>query len=219
MSKGKTCTIEGCERPHRARGLCTTHRYRLDNGLPMEVEVRQYEHERTCKVEGCERTRVGGGDGTYCAMHRRRMDRHGEVGEAAPERAPFNEAVWSQPNVRRQKKLMEQYGLTVEQYDELLLKQNGRCAICQGTHHRFTRAKSDRPFCIDHDHETGAVRGLLCSHCNRGIGLLGDDPAVVEAAAQYLRNHQSAPGRPVADLVEESAEWLREYAPHLLKEE
>lgn len=90
VANSKVCSIDGCERPHRARGMCTTHRYRFDHGLPMETEVRQYEHDRVCKVDGCDKPRSQGGDGTYCPMHRRRMDRRGEVGEAAPQRAPFN---------------------------------------------------------------------------------------------------------------------------------
>lgn len=215
MSNSKTCTIEGCERPHRARGMCTTHRYRFDNGLPMEAEVRQYEHERVCKVEGCENSRVGGGDGTYCAMHRRRVDRRGEAGEAERQRSPFNEAIWNEPNNRRKYALLDNYGLTVEQYDALLLRQNYRCAICRTDKPGNRRSRAIRAFSVDHCHKTGAVRGLLCQACNRAIGMLKDDPVIVDAAAAYLREHQPPHGRPVADLVKESIEILREHAPHL----
>lgn len=218
MSNSKTCTIEGCERPHRARGMCTTHRYRFDNGLPMENEVRQYEHERVCKVDGCENSRVSGGDGTHCAMHRRRVDRHGDAGEAERQRSPFNQAIWDEPNYRRHRNLLTGYGLTVEQYDALLLAQNRRCAICRTDTPANKRGRAIRAFCVDHDHETGAVRGLLCSACNRGIGLLKDDVAIAEAAADYLKRHRPEPGRPVAGLVQESIESLRTYAPDLLNE-
>lgn len=191
MSNSKLCSVDGCDRPHRAKGMCTTHRYRFDKGLPMGEPVRQYEHERICKVEGCDKSRIGG-DGTYCPLHRRRQDRHGDAGGAERQRAPFGEAVWNEPNYRRREKLLAEYGMTVAQYDAMLLRQNGCCAICGTDAPGSKRARSDRSFCIDHDHKTGFVRGLLCAHCNRGIGLLKDDPAIVEAAVQYLRQHQLA---------------------------
>jgi hypothetical protein len=77
---------------------------------------------------------------------------------------------------RRRQWLREQYGLTVEEYDRLLAAQGGGCALC-GSAERLA---------IDHDHDTGAVRGLLCHACNTGIGLLRDDPERALRAAAYL---------------------------------
>lgn len=81
------------------------------------------------------------------------------------------------------------YGLTPEQYDAIYDRQQGTCAVC-GVH----RERADggdigggNVLCIDHCHDTGAVRGLLCSGCNRGIGLLGDNPERLLAAINYLR--------------------------------
>lgn len=72
------------------------------------------------------------------------------------------------------------YGLTPEQYDELLRRQGGRCAICRG------RPKSKR-LAVDHDHKTGAVRGLLCSRCNHDLlGSAWDSLAVASALWHYL---------------------------------
>lgn len=192
MSNSKTCSVDGCERKHKAHGLCSTHLYRRDKGLPMEVPVRQYENERICKVDGCENSRVGG-DGTYCPMHRRRMVRRGDAGGAERLRARFGEAEWSKTNVRRRKNLLDWYGLTAEEYDRLFVKQNGRCAICKRTSPGSARARSNMSFCVDHDHLTGHVRGLLCSPCNRAIGMLKDDPDVLEAAARYIRSHRQIP--------------------------
>lgn len=73
----------------------------------------------------------------------------------------------------RRSKLLRVYGLTVEEADALLSKP---CGICGGVAQH-----------IDHDHVTGQVRGGLCGPCNRGIGQLRDDPALLEAAAAYLR--------------------------------
>jgi len=69
------------------------------------------------------------------------------------------------------------YGLAEGDLARLLADQRGLCAICD---------EPLTPPCVDHDHLTGRVRGLLCHACNRGTGLLGDDPARLRSAADYL---------------------------------
>lgn len=86
---------------------------------------------------------------------------------------------------RRRRRLL-QYGLTTEQYDEMLLQQHGVCAICGGT---SARADGDGSLVVDHDHATGSVRALLCNLCNVGIGHLRDDPRILRAAIAYLEAH------------------------------
>lgn len=72
------------------------------------------------------------------------------------------------------------YGLTAEQYDELLQRQQGRCAVCRA------RPKSKR-LAVDHDHRTNVVRGLLCSRCNHDLlGSAWDSLAMVTALWHYL---------------------------------
>lgn len=85
--------------------------------------------------------------------------------------------------VQRRRDLRARYGLELEDYEQRLAAQGGGCAICRATEPGGGR----RYFDVDHDHRTGAVRGLLCSPCNAAMGLLGDDPARLEAAATYLR--------------------------------
>ena len=86
----------------------------------------------------------------------------------------------------REYKLLTQYGLTLEDYVRLDEKQGGRCASCR----EFETAKGNtgrvRLLAVDHDHETGEVRGLLCSLCNTGVGSLGDDPVLLRKAVDYL---------------------------------
>lgn len=74
------------------------------------------------------------------------------------------------------------YGLTTGQFDALLAAQDGKCAIC-GTSEWPGRAKSPH---VDHDHVTGAVRGILCRNCNNGLGMFGEDASRLRAAAEYL---------------------------------
>lgn len=83
-----------------------------------------------------------------------------------------------------QVKVLRNFNLTPEQYDEIGERQGWRCALCL----------KDKPLCVDHDHRCcpgyrscgRCVRGLLCQSCNRGLGLLGDDGATVDRARSYL---------------------------------
>lgn len=79
---------------------------------------------------------------------------------------------------------LKKFGMTVEDYNALLLRQNGVCAICKSSDPG--RADALRLF-VDHSYETGKVRGLLCHGCNAGIGLLKEDPAIFIAAMNYLK--------------------------------
>lgn len=72
------------------------------------------------------------------------------------------------------------YGLTAEVYWKMVEDSKGLCESC---------GESMEKICVDHDHQTGKVRGLICHPCNVSIGLMKDDPFRLEKAAQYLRNH------------------------------
>lgn len=78
--------------------------------------------------------------------------------------------------------LKSKYGITLDEFNNLLNKQDGRCAIC--------KTIPDYRLCVDHRHDTGKVRGLLCKPCNKAIGQLGDTPESVKIAYEYLvRTH------------------------------
>lgn len=76
------------------------------------------------------------------------------------------------------------YGLTQTEYDELLAEQGGGCAICG----RQREPRRGGSLAVDHDHKDGAVRGILCSWCNRGLGMFSDDPEMLRTAATYLES-------------------------------
>jgi predicted nucleic acid-binding Zn ribbon protein len=84
----------------------------------------------------------------------------------------------------RQSNLFRRFGITEADYLRMLDDQGGQCAIC-GT----STPGTSGVFAVDHDHETGKVRGLLCRSCNVGIGNLGDDPGRLAAAIRYLLAH------------------------------
>lgn len=79
---------------------------------------------------------------------------------------------------RRKLSLMSDYGLTFEEFSTLLDQQQGRCAIC--------RDEFEGEPMVDHNHKTRKVRGLLCHHCNTGLGLFRDDPVRLSRAYDYL---------------------------------
>ena len=86
------------------------------------------------------------------------------------------------PSVHRGYLYKQKYGLTLEQYDQMVVAQNGVCLVCgtdspMGHHKRFV---------VDHNHTTGEIRGLLCSNCNLGLGCFSDNPNFLLKAAQYL---------------------------------
>ena len=88
------------------------------------------------------------------------------------------------PEGRRDSYLEKTYGITTEDWDEMIKKQKYRCAIC-GVHH----SKVERTFVVDHDHETGQVRGLLCHSCNVMLGHAKDNVDTLLNAIQYLRSN------------------------------
>lgn len=77
---------------------------------------------------------------------------------------------------------LRRFGITPDAYDTMLAAQGGNCRICgnKNSDHRGRRLH------VDHDHSTGAVRGLLCSKCNTGLGLFNNDVVLLIAAAQYV---------------------------------
>lgn len=84
---------------------------------------------------------------------------------------------------QRALRLMKFFNITVEEYDSILAAQGGVCAICERPPKNLSRR-----LCVDHDHSTGLVRGLLCSFCNRGIAIFRDDCKKLENAANFIKN-------------------------------
>ncbi len=78
--------------------------------------------------------------------------------------------------------LKNTFGISLDEFNKLLEKQNGVCAIC----FKPESTKRNKTLAVDHDHKTGKIRGLLCSHCNRGLGLLKDSPEIIMEAIKYL---------------------------------
>lgn len=77
--------------------------------------------------------------------------------------------------------LKRYYGIDIEDFEKMVDSQGGRCKICNTI--------PDKKLCVDHCHKTGTIRGLLCSKCNSGIGMLQDSPELLENALKYLKEY------------------------------
>lgn len=87
------------------------------------------------------------------------------------------------PEQHRNRNLKKRYGLSSEQYNVLLEQCNGQCNICK---------KKDVKLCVDHDHNTNNIRGLLCNNCNRALGFFKDDIENLKRAMDYLNKEQTS---------------------------
>lgn len=88
------------------------------------------------------------------------------------------------PSSSRIRNLKSKYGLSAEDYSMLLQSQGGGCAIC-----RRTKDPVKKSLHVDHDHQTGKVRGVLCSLCNKGLGFFADNLKLLRNAADYLERN------------------------------
>jgi hypothetical protein len=89
---------------------------------------------------------------------------------------------------RRRYHLQKTYGLTLEQYEQMLLAQNGVCAICKRPESVKVRGTL-KSLHVDHNHETGQVRELLCGACNSAFGSLCEDSEIILAMFDYAVKH------------------------------
>lgn len=157
---GRTCSFQGCEKKHCARGLCNAHWQQQRHGWelrPLRV------HPTKCDYPGCSDKHYGR---NLCKTH--------------------FERIWKN-------------GLTLNEYLDRLSEQRGTCAVCG----------SEEPggkgyWHVDHDHSCcstparsacgSCVRGLLCHHCNVGLGNFKDDVDLLIGAVNYLRRWQTKNG-------------------------
>jgi len=90
---------------------------------------------------------------------------------------------------RREKELLNKYGLSFEDYTRLVIEQEGVCAICKCPEKQLGKGGAIRPLNVDHCHTTGKVRGLLCAGCNLALGNLNDNIDSLLSAVSYLRKY------------------------------
>jgi len=84
--------------------------------------------------------------------------------------------------------LLNKYGITLKQYEQMWIDQNGLCKICNKNGLHRTKYNNSTPLVIDHDHKTHKVRGLLCHTCNTALGQFNDDITLLKNAIKYLKS-------------------------------
>lgn len=87
--------------------------------------------------------------------------------------------------INQKQSLKRHYGITLEEYAEMLTKQNGVCASCGDP-------PNGRKLSVDHNHETDEIRGLLCDRCNFALGQLKEDPIRIKRLLNYLQKWEGA---------------------------
>ena len=88
------------------------------------------------------------------------------------------------PTAQREAELKRLYGITLQDYVQMFEKQGEVCAICK------EKCPTRKSLSVDHDHQTGIVRGLLCNRCNRALGMFKDNSTLLLRAAQYIKDFE-----------------------------
>ena len=200
------CTVEGCDRQAQAKGLCTKHyqqaqhpmlaRWKMLRSRYMGDNVSEWD-----TFEGFLAT-IGAPPGEKYQLRRRDprlpwgpenvewrepVRVKGRLGTSTHDWAAYQRA-WA---------YLRRFGLREEDIDSMRAEQHDKCPICDSalevTHPDTGKVVR---ICVDHDHKTGAVRGLLHDHCNKGLGQFNDDPAALRRAADYLDHHTANPRSP-----------------------
>lgn len=149
----------------------------------------EFAEQRAPEKRGEERT--ADGLNTYCrACAKKRQQRAHYLANKGVYRQKADQWRADNPEKRKQiardwgrKQRWAVYGINEDDFARLIRECEGRCEICD------VELQDSVGIAVDHDHATGVVRGILCGPCNRGIGILGDDPVRLDAAAAYLRRH------------------------------
>lgn len=197
----ETCTVNGCDRPHKARGLCQTHYMQFKRGAPITETIKSRVRDKPleCVEDGCSNPVKANG---LCKMHYQRKLRHGFTKYTDRKRPPkpcsvegcgdilYAKGLCHSHYLRR--KTMQAYGADETEFFRLHEQQSGLCLICEQPEATTDwRSGKTKALALDHCHTSGAVRGLLCSSCNRGLGLFQDNPEILINAAQYLLRHRT----------------------------
>ena len=149
------------------------------------TEFQPYRDKQTCCTNACYRTT------REYAESQVRTDRRPERQARKNQlRRVEGDRVEKVREYNRLHNLRYKYGLTVADYEQMLAEQRGVCILC-GKPPKPDGVRAASRLHVDHDHETGAVRQLLCLNCNRGLGYLKDDPGLLRAAAEYIERHRA----------------------------
>lgn len=187
------CSFDLCDKAASSKagfGLCVLHYGHKKSGLPLSVvpyRINSYKGKK-CSFDNCKNNaRAGGLCGAHYQQRRNNKELYPLLTRRKPHKGSGCRIVGCEDKHNAHGMCLNHYtifhvhGIEPELYERMFVEQDNVCAICR------QKCVSRRRLSVDHCHDTGAIRGLLCAKCNRAIGLLGDDPALLDAAAAYLR--------------------------------
>lgn len=168
----KKCIIEGCNRKHMAKGLCTTHYAQL----PEQKERRKNDRNQPEQKE--------------------RVKKYYQLPEIKERNKLQHKEYCQRPEIKEQTRksyLLYTYNITLEQYDQMFKDQNGCCKFCNRSQSEFQKILS-----VDHDHNCcpGAkscgkcVRGLLCQRCNTLLGFIEKHPELIRRMLERINENK-----------------------------
>ena len=185
------CSFGVCDGRHFAKGLCAYHYGRKQKGIPLdhvgprERAARETEDTKVCA--GCDELKP------LDEFSRLKHGRKGRQGRCKPCTAVYSQRSNERPEAKQRKREYKksERGKEVERASRIRrfgekgveLDQRRRDgALCEACEH------PDRPTRLDHDHDTDEPRGLLCHNCNVALGLVNDDPTVLQGLIDYLNS-------------------------------
>lgn len=127
------------------------------------------------------RSRSKDGHTSECKLCHKLTSKKWEVDNKNKRYANKRKHELANPLKTKARKYKYEYGITLEDYANLLAAQKDCCAICKKHKSEFKIAMH-----TDHDHKTGKIRGILCQKCNRGLGFFNDNKELLDSAKQYL---------------------------------
>lgn len=178
VKTASVCSVDGCDRFVKTEksGLCNMH-YRR--------KLIENPDRAICSIDGC-KDRVHAND--LCTKHHIRLRRHGSFSKHKPKTFHGTEKQYEEfYRMQSSQALMRKYGITLATYEIMFEQQNGLCNIC-GEPNKSTSKKTGeiKRMAVDHNHDTGKVRALLCHHCNTALGNFKDSKDILLKAIEYL---------------------------------
>lgn len=198
------CKVEGCEKPlepNRRTKICGMHRTRWQKYKAYDLP------DKEILPEGIIKKCIHHGELTkeHVKIYPRKGRNYPQIkckkcayNYTKTSNNRFRERVRKTDNAHYAKnrnrhietRRIRQFGISQDQFNQMLLKQNNVCAICKNPETVvWKKTNTIKPLCIDHCHKTGKIRGLLCARCNTAIGLFKDSLNALISASEYLKAH------------------------------
>lgn len=177
----RQCHVSNCKNEvHTGGYVCPTHRWRMKTHRSYDLPSYTGEPS-TLNVEKPPEWSAG-----KCKIH-------GYLRENQMYRSHKNDGKYKTKGCRRcvlDRNIKKNRGLSggIDEYEKIALEQNSKCAICKQENTSVTNDRTQkRKLAVDHCHKTGKFRGIICVHCNSGLGYFRDNPEYLQSAIEYLK--------------------------------